>query len=210
MVSVQGDASRGNVGPIVPPVNETWKAVGNRVREARVGTGHKNTKTLAALVRLPRFGKDTISAIERGERELFPHEAEELARVLHRPVEFFLEGPAGDDPMDAIAMELAHIRERLDGLEKVRAEAFQVLAARVRAIEALAQRILENQGLLLDATGAKEPDAGDDVEQAIAPDDDAVSAQIAQRGEPSSSGRVQARLGNPSPRPARASRGRQR
>lgn len=77
---------------MVEMTDETWKAVGDRVRAARIAAGYRNRQALAKAITLPRFGKATLADVERGTRQLFEHEAVELSRVLERPLEWFYGG----------------------------------------------------------------------------------------------------------------------
>lgn len=60
----------------------TWAEVGRRVRALRRAGGYENTGALTAKLNLPRFGAKTLGEVERGKRQLFPHERAEVARVL--------------------------------------------------------------------------------------------------------------------------------
>jgi hypothetical protein len=72
--------------------------VSQRLRAARIQAGYVRREDLTADRRLPRFGARVLGQIERGERVLYPHEADELARVLAVEPHWLLHGaipPAG-------------------------------------------------------------------------------------------------------------------
>lgn len=78
------------------------KAIGDRVRAARVAAGYQQRDALAREVKLPRFGAKTIGAVERGQRPLYEHEAVELARVLDVGADWFFQTQAGQSQLDRI------------------------------------------------------------------------------------------------------------
>lgn len=82
------------------------KAIGDRVRAARVAAGYQQRDALAREVTLPRFGAKTIGAVERGERPLYEHEAAELARVLDVAADWFFQTQAGESQLDRIEHKL--------------------------------------------------------------------------------------------------------
>lgn len=86
-------------------INDDWKAVGARVRAARVAAGLPTRAALAHQLKLPRFGSKTIGSVERGERQLHEHEATELGRVLGVDGRSFFDAPAGSQ-LDRIEAKL--------------------------------------------------------------------------------------------------------
>lgn len=88
----------------------THKDVGARVRAARRMAGIEQRKALTDQLDLPRFGEKVLGKVERGERELYEHEAEALAKILPVNAAFFYETPA-----EAMAPETS----QLDRIEEL-------------------------------------------------------------------------------------------
>ena len=88
-------------------------AVGARVRSARIGHGYATRKPLTDQLNLPRFGKELLGQVERGERVLHEHEAVELARVLEVDPDWLLYGAAKPEGLLEINAKLNAITKHL-------------------------------------------------------------------------------------------------
>jgi hypothetical protein len=87
--------------------------VEDRVRAARIQAGYNRRQDLTAAMRLPRFGTQTLGNVERGERAVYPHEADELGRVLEVEAEWLLHGDTQPKGLAAINAKLDLILEHL-------------------------------------------------------------------------------------------------
>ena len=107
--------------------------IGRRVAAARKRAGIDQRKTLTDAADLPRVGPATLGKIERGERHLFPHEADAFARVLGVDRGFFYE----DDSADPASSHLGEIAGLIDRNADMLREAIAQAAEERRQIRDL-------------------------------------------------------------------------
>ncbi len=69
---------------------------------------------LAAKLSLPGLGYKTLGNIERGDREIRPHEIQPIADALGVPATFLTGLQAAPAPPDGIEQRVAHIEAQLD------------------------------------------------------------------------------------------------
>jgi transcriptional regulator with XRE-family HTH domain len=112
--------------------------VGRRVAAARKRAGLKRRSDLAKKLTLPRMGKETIGKIERGERELYEHEAPDFAAALEVTVAYFYETSA-ETQLDRIESILRANSELMAGI------ASQLVALGAPAVETHEQDEDEDQ-----------------------------------------------------------------
>lgn len=101
-------------------------SVGRRVAAARRASGYETRDALTGELELPNFGAGTLGRVERGERHLFPHEAEAIARALAVDVSSFYAEPQTDTQLDRIERALAELQQRAQEAHEER-EAIMVL-----------------------------------------------------------------------------------
>jgi transcriptional regulator with XRE-family HTH domain len=106
----------------------------DRLRAARIQAGYNRREDLAEQITLPRFGKEVLGQVERGERPLFEHEAVELGRILDVEADWLMHGTAQPASLEEINAKLDAIIRHL-GID---AEEF------ARAVEAGAATVGEN------------------------------------------------------------------
>jgi transcriptional regulator with XRE-family HTH domain len=128
------------------------KRVGARVQAARRMAGIEKRELLADLVNLPRFGPAVLGQIERGERVLYEHEADALARVLPVDADFFYETPDSETvETPELGAHIARIFEELQALRR-REQDMQTLIDRQNENLAAQTRILERMQAALGIT----------------------------------------------------------
>lgn len=103
--------------------------IGRRVAAARKRAGIDQRKTLTDAAELPRVGPATLGKIERGERHLYPHEADVFAAVLGVDRSFFYEDDAPGDltKFEILEANQAEIMRHLARLEKTVADLVRAL-----------------------------------------------------------------------------------
>lgn len=94
--------------------------VGQRIKVAQAQKGISVPQIAAQAGRPARFGAKTIGRVIRGQRELQPHEADWLGRVLGVPAEFFfVEAPAPGSTEDrtlAVLESVEALLQKQNGL----------------------------------------------------------------------------------------------
>jgi transcriptional regulator with XRE-family HTH domain len=112
-------------GNAAPPYGRRMDqvAVGRRIAAARKRAGIATRAELAQRVSLPRLGKETLGKIERGERQLYEHEAPYVARALEVPVSYFFEDERGESQLDRIEANQQRILEILAAIVRPNAGA---------------------------------------------------------------------------------------
>ena len=115
--------------------------IGRRLKAARQ-LADITVDELASRLDLPGLGAKTIGNIERGDRDIRPHEVEPIARVLEVPASFLVgDNPAGQPQLEG---ELAGI---LQDIKAQLARQTEVLEE-IRGYAADAKRMLEEQRAL--------------------------------------------------------------
>lgn len=129
--------------------------VGQRIKAAQARAGMSVAQIAAEDGRPARFSAKTIGRVVRGERDLEPHEADWLAKVLHVPVDTFFQDPPPlpDDAerLDRVEMQLDDIVTRLAHLEEMVTEGLEQLE---RALNARTDALLPGIRELLEVAQA--------------------------------------------------------
>jgi transcriptional regulator with XRE-family HTH domain len=86
-------------------------AIGRRLKAARTAAGMKTRKELTDAAGLKRVGDKVLGMIERGQRQLEPHEAEAFAQALNVDVRTFYDEPDGTQ-LDRLEQAVADITRR--------------------------------------------------------------------------------------------------